>query len=171
MYLEEINKHYPNCPPISWLLRESFKSTWFRIHSLPESKRYPESDEEYEILLKRHNDLASNILGEGSDVLLFWYGDNMSGGIVGDKVSDYNSDDIETTIYAKEIIWNKQQFNNYIKCVANEECTSSVFYSKNSGNIYAPYDGGADALIRTPSQLKELKEKYTKWFSNEPSGM
>ena len=170
MHLEKIRKSYPKCIPISWLLREANKEIWFRIHSLPESKRYPETPEEFEILLKRHNELASDVLGK-EEILLFWYGANVSGGISGEHVISYNSDDIETDIYSKAIKWKPQKYNNYIKCVATEECSSSIFYAQSSGNIYAPYDGGADVLIQSPDKRKALKQKYKKWFSTQQSGM
>ena len=171
MHLEEIRKTYPKSIPISWLLRESNKKSWFRIHSLPESKRYPETSEEYKILLKRHNELASDVLGEEQRVFLFWYGDKVSGAFLGEYVISYNSDDVETDIYSTEIKWKSQRYDSYIKCVAIEKCSSSIFYSQSSGDIYAPYDGGADVFIQSPTKRKFLKRKYKKWFSFHSSGM
>ena len=42
--------------PVSFLMREAHPECWFRIHSLPEGKRYPESDAEWETLLARHRE-------------------------------------------------------------------------------------------------------------------
>ena len=57
---------YGEFPPVTYRLRyEFFDSRWVRFHSLPESKRYPESDTEMEIVLERANILADRVLGIG----------------------------------------------------------------------------------------------------------
>ena len=38
---------YPDCPPVGFRLRAAYQARWFRIHSLPASKRYAESEIEY----------------------------------------------------------------------------------------------------------------------------
>lgn len=52
-------------PPVGHMLRNNFSNQWFRIHSLPESKRYPDSEEETTLLLDRHVKVANEVLGEG----------------------------------------------------------------------------------------------------------
>ena len=61
---------YNLTPPISYHLRYAFPERWFRIHSLPESKRYPENDSEWGILLNRQNSLIGDLLGKDSDILV-----------------------------------------------------------------------------------------------------
>jgi hypothetical protein len=34
------NNHYPEAPPVGFLLRQVYSDRWLRIHSLPGSKRY-----------------------------------------------------------------------------------------------------------------------------------
>ncbi len=43
---------------------------WLRIHSLPESKRYAESDFEYNIILNRQNQLINDLIGEGTELFI-----------------------------------------------------------------------------------------------------
>lgn len=59
------NGYYPNCPPLGYLMRAAGARHWLRFHSLPESKRYAETDEERNILLFRQNALADEVLGAG----------------------------------------------------------------------------------------------------------
>lgn len=65
---------YPACPPIGFLLREKYKDRWFRIHSLPGSKRYPENDDEMREVLHRHNAILDALLPPGSDFALLTTG-------------------------------------------------------------------------------------------------
>ncbi|WP_049064765.1 DUF3885 domain-containing protein, partial [Acinetobacter baumannii] len=51
---------YPNKLPISHCFRQYFSQFWFRIHSLPESKRYADTPAEYELLLNRHNQIIDD---------------------------------------------------------------------------------------------------------------
>lgn len=47
----------------SHYLVQYFTQFWFRIHSLPESKRYADTTEEYELLLNRHNEIITDCFG------------------------------------------------------------------------------------------------------------
>ena len=58
-------------PPLGYRLRLSYPDRWIRIYSLPEGKRYAETDEEREILLERQNAVASFVLGGGAACLVF----------------------------------------------------------------------------------------------------
>lgn len=44
--------------PAGFLCREALSDRWLRIHSLPESKRYPADPSEMAELLSRHNRVA-----------------------------------------------------------------------------------------------------------------
>src|ERR671925_44815 len=67
-------ENYPKSLPIGYQLREAYRDQWFRIHSLPDSKRYPETDSEYQVVLRRHNTLLSDLLGDGCDYILLTTG-------------------------------------------------------------------------------------------------
>ncbi len=74
MTKEEFNKFrslaYPNTPPISHRFKDDYNDRWFRIHSLPNSKRYPDTENERNILLMRQNDIITELLGSKAKVLL-----------------------------------------------------------------------------------------------------
>ncbi|MGW6733237.1 DUF3885 domain-containing protein [Streptomyces sp. NPDC055013] len=48
-------RQFPKGPPIAHELRAAYSDRWVRFHSLPDSKRYPESEDEYAIVLHRYN--------------------------------------------------------------------------------------------------------------------
>ncbi len=62
---------YGAAMPISHILREEIPDRWMRIHSLPESKRYADTSGEYSLLLSRHNEVATEVLGSQSQCVLF----------------------------------------------------------------------------------------------------
>lgn len=61
---------FPDALPLAHLLKHQCTDCWFRIHSLPESKRYAENSEEYEMILSRQNEVATDILGENTKVYI-----------------------------------------------------------------------------------------------------
>jgi hypothetical protein len=61
---------YPKTIPISHLFKHDYSDRWFRIHSLPESKRYADNDEEWRFLLSRQNSIITDILGDNSKILI-----------------------------------------------------------------------------------------------------
>ena len=54
---------FPDTLPISHLFKFDYKDRWFRIHSLPKSKRYADNENEWEILLSRQNQIINDLLG------------------------------------------------------------------------------------------------------------
>jgi hypothetical protein len=55
------NSKFPDCPPVGHLLRDAYSDRWFRIHTLPEAKRYPQIEAEYAEVLRRHNALLADL--------------------------------------------------------------------------------------------------------------
>ncbi|MGW1495223.1 DUF3885 domain-containing protein [Streptomyces sp. NPDC002402] len=59
----------PSGPPIAHTFRSTYCDQWVRFHSLPESKRYPESEDEYAIVLDRYNTILDELFA-GTDVFV-----------------------------------------------------------------------------------------------------
>ena len=49
-FIDYWNKEYPKSLPINHELKWIYPDKWFRIHSLPLSKRYAESSDEYSFI-------------------------------------------------------------------------------------------------------------------------
>jgi len=64
------NKHYPESVPLGHHIREDYSERWFRIHCLPESKRYADNNDEWKILLYRQNVLITDLLGTNTEFYL-----------------------------------------------------------------------------------------------------
>lgn len=157
---------------LGWKLREQKSEIWFRIHSLPESKRYPGNEEEKNLVLSRHNELAEDVLGKEGEVFLYWHWVESFNGIAGTKTMKYEDEDIETTLYSAEVgKWVPEKFNEIILAVANDELSQIIFLNKDTGSVYAPYDGGADIYIFDQAIKERLKLKYAKWAPARADGL
>lgn len=59
MQSDELNKfwtdEFGDNLPVASELKWKFEQRWFRIHTLPDSKRYPDNESEYDEILRRHN--------------------------------------------------------------------------------------------------------------------
>lgn len=53
-------QQWPGCPPLADTLKHAYRDRWLRFHSLPESKRYPDHDAEYKIVLHAVADDATS---------------------------------------------------------------------------------------------------------------
>lgn len=45
----------PGCPPVAHEFKETYRDCWVRFRGLPGSKRYPDSEDEYEMVLGRYD--------------------------------------------------------------------------------------------------------------------
>ncbi|HSD05776.1 DUF3885 domain-containing protein [Flavobacterium sp.] len=183
---------YPDTIPISYLFKNDYTQKWFRIHSLPESKRYPESENEWEILLGRQNQIITDLFGENEKILLvtgeYNWGERAT--FITDEeevfkpykflrldnidMFEYNSDDYDKgEIYRPafaEIIWNLNHYNNLLREIAINN-VSAFFVSIVKNIIVVPYDGGIDFIFKDSETRDFYKEKYKDWLSEREDGL
>lgn len=184
--------NYPATIPLSYCFRHDYADRWFRIHSLPESKRYAENDEDWSILLTRQNNIIKDLLGDSSllyavtgeydfdgsnetpmfhsyeifDDLKF----NKLGTIDLHKISP-NEYDNGTTFrpFVAELNWKENKYNDILKSIANGE-TRIFFISVGKKCLIAPYDGGVDFVLETSKIKDAYKTKYKDWLSEREDG-
>jgi hypothetical protein len=180
---------YPKTVPLSWRLKEDYRKQWFRVHSLPKSKRYAHNKYEWKILLNRQNDLITDLLGEGSDFYIVtgrWMNDNDISENKDDLVHyrEWNFTELEPinmfVRYPKEydeeddslfyipaltnkLIWNKGRFDELLRAIANDE-TSAIFVGVEQHCLIAPYDGGIDCIVANENLVDFYKNKYSDWL-------
>ena len=170
----ENNRSYP----VPFIMREQ-ADWWFRIHSLPDSKRYPETNEEWEILLLRHREISNSILLNGSVCRLTYA--QFSGFDFPKaelphlkwqfykKIGD-NEDSLDTWI-SDETIWDFQISEAWIRKRSNDELGMIGFHSTESNSIYFPYNGGADIFSLNETLLSNIQKRFSKWRSPLESGL
>ena len=66
--------NFSNCPPVSYLFKDRLNERWFRIHNLPQSKRYAENEKEMQKILRRQKILFNDVMREEENCFLVCLG-------------------------------------------------------------------------------------------------
>jgi GTPase SAR1 family protein len=185
---------YPDTVPISHFFKDDYSDRWFRIHSLPKSKRYADNENEWKILLARQNEIITDLFGVDTSIFLvtgdydlkdeeeishltdkeevfkdysFTRLDNIDLYKLG---SDYYS---ERQIYRPafaETVWKLDLHEKLLREIANDNIRG-FFVSFDKDVIVAPYDGGVDFVLKDNSTKDFYKNKYKQWLSGLESGL
>jgi len=183
-------RHFGDVPPLGFVLRDEFPDRWLRIHSLPASQRYASNEREYGEILRRHNEVASHILSDGSECGLIVSAPCEEPDL--DRVREYAPDlpvlnaigqlpehlwDDDDGIFAcpmclfgAEIEWSPSAYDGFIRAIADDRIEGLVF-SFDTGRVYAPYDGGADLFFRDTNDRDDAKGRFRAWLSTHPAGL
>ncbi len=172
-------------PPLGYLCREAFPDRWIRIHSLPESKRYPESEAEMAEVCRRHNEIATNVFGLNGECILvigryayppgvvdvFAYADIPPSLKLDPSMPSWIDDESRGEFYVRRTTWAPGKFDRLLRDVADEEEVNVLFFSPTRSSIYSPYDGGADLILPNADMVTAAKEKWSSWLSALDSGL
>jgi hypothetical protein len=161
-------KNYPETLPINYFFKHRLKSRWLRIHSLPESKRYAENEEEQAVLLHRQNTLIADLVGQNSvinvvvnfieiDNFLFQKFDLTNIGVFKDS-------DNETVFQAFifETKWTTGSLNSMLIEIADDNLRAFII---GDDCLIAPYDGGVDIILKDTATRDFYQSKYKLWLS------
>ncbi|WAC47925.1 hypothetical protein OVA03_14645 [Asticcacaulis sp. SL142] len=188
-------KFHPDSLPMGHLVRESENDNWLRFHSLPESKRYADTEAEMAIILERQNIIASEVLGSRA----CWIASSLH--ILEDDAKDdehwvpetrrrnhnnlcekyqmshsfYFRDpdpdvEIDNDLFTALTAWQAREFDEVLRDIAGDMLTDTLWMSADTGAIFAPYDGGVDLILPDVSEIARLRTKYSDWLSSHPSG-
>jgi hypothetical protein len=184
---------YPETIPISYQFKHDYSDRWFRIHSLPESKRYADSDDEWKILLNRQNSIITDILGDNSKILIVTGEYHHDGYIELNSLEDINSikqfsfthlDNIDLHKSSPEeydqgqtykpqfceSVWKKGNWDNVLRDIAQDN-VRVFFMSVDNDIVVAPYDGGVDFILKDKETRDNYKNKYRDWLSDRDDGL
>ncbi|MGB5888200.1 MAG: hypothetical protein WBG77_16035 [Acinetobacter venetianus] len=189
------DQFYPNKLPFSHLLKHYFPQYWFRIHSLPESKRYANTPEEYELLLNRHNEIITDCFGENTSIFIvsghyFSQSSNdeyyepvfvlppyLVHAEKGINLKQVNPEDFYEEgedyffrPYSIETTWQPNTHDELLKKIADDEVRAFML-SFEQNIIVAPYDGGIDFIIFDDVKRQALRDKYKDWLSPREDGL
>ena len=182
-------KEYPESFPINHELKWMYPDRWFRIHSLPESKRYADSADEYEIILDRQNQLINDLIGEEPEVAISFglYSNDITNNSY-KELTDFGEflkvltidlhkerpeeyeDEMYFDIYVKTEKWKNGNRNEILKAIADDKIRA-MFISSADKCVIAPYDGGVDVIVNSTENRDRLKAKYKDWLSEREDGM
>lgn len=173
-------EHFGSTEPIGHQLRKALPERWFRIHSLPDSQRYPETDEDWEILIARHREISEHLIPPGSKCCLL-----VPGCCVVDPcfknlellpapgLPRYQADpetEPEGPYFTATLTWNFHAFEAALREVAMWRTFATVV-AMDTATIYAPYDGGADFILPDTMQRDAARGKFRRYLSKLASGL
>ncbi|ENV79159.1 hypothetical protein N7574_07260 [Acinetobacter ursingii] len=184
---------FPNKVPISQYLVQYFTKSWFRIHSLPESKRYADTTEEYELLLNRHNEIITDCFGENTSIFIvsghyfslsnmnqaydpifnLQYKFHLEKEINLTQTNPEDYDDEEDLFFRPcsiEVNWQPNIHNDLLTRIADDK-VKAFMISFEQNIIVAPYDGGIDFIIFEDMKRNALRDKYKNWLSPRADGL
>lgn len=183
--------HFPELAPAGLAFQESLRTRWLRIHSLPGSKRYADSPEERAELLQRHRRVADVVLGASSACALLVAGFSDAPGPADeptlarlpqlaftqalvdhpDWLQHPRSDAASLNASVALVAWEFERFEAFILAVADDHVDVATFLSFDTGQIYAPYDGGADLIFVSEAERDARARDWSTWLSSNPTGL
>ena len=188
-----LTQYYPDIVPISYLFKHDYSDRWFRIHSLPDSKRYADKEIEWSILLSRQNEIITDLLGVDEPIFIITGDYNLGTSktsYITDEEEVYKSyvfvrlDDIdlkkidpeqydEQDVYRPAFAttaWRPNSHDNLLREIANDNIRA-FFVSFDKKVIVAPYDGGVDFVLNDSDSKDYYKGKYKQWLSGREDGL
>jgi hypothetical protein len=177
---------WPESLPIAHELKETFEDEWVRFHGLPGSKRYPETDAEYAIVLDRHNTLLADLCAaHGTTELIVLAADVAStpaptdavaalgdGAFIGSVPWHYADPCLLFAhLYAGRRAFAPGALDEMLRAVADGDLAGVIIAPADLVWLYHPYDGGADVIAATVPARDDLAKRYADWRSAHPSGL
>ena len=183
------NNKFPETPPVSNRFRDIYADRWIRIHSLPESKRYADTDQELKEVLRRYDCVLTDLVGGGNEVLIIFCSydadkDRSSCRSIREinfslfesiRKQSFDPDDedegLELQCFYALDLFESHKFDEVFTCVANNVIRNVFLVAIQSGRIFAPYDGGADIIVENRGSHDEYRERFREWLSARPDGL
>ncbi len=159
-----------------------------RLHSLPESKRYADTEEEYTILLGRQHALLADLYAppELRVITCEWSDDPSPHGrqadlehvVPGDYWRTVLEDETEepefriyTHLYAGLLPNLTTALNPLLCMVADFDTAGVIVAPADLGWLVHPYDGGIDVIAPTQADRDALRERHPDWLSQHLGGL
>lgn len=185
--LRRWDERWPACPPIAGALKMAYPDRWVRFHSLPESKRYADSTDEYAIVLNRYNTVLDGLFG-GKDIYVITADGSETSSVSGRShtgahlhpgarywtsvLEDPDPDALwYWHLYVSEIPWERGCLDELLHAAADEVTVGLLIADTALQRLHHPYDGGADVILATTDERDRLRSRHAEWLSSEPSGL
>lgn len=192
MQSDELNRfwtrEFGDSLPIADELKMKFDQRWFRIHTLPDSKRYADNAYENDEIIRRHNQILEDLFDSKENLILVScsYSEkseptkNPSLKAIGLQENFWrtvNLNELENSevyflhLFVDKKRWKVGVLDAMLRLIANDEVDGSMAISIERRFVYHPYDGGADLILKDVDTRDYYKAKYNSWLSTHPDGL
>jgi hypothetical protein len=178
------------CPhaPIAHDLRGLMRDRWVRFHSLPGSKRYPETEAEMQIVLSRANSVVAELCQSLTNVLVVtgFHAEPKSSPVLSEEqLLVHGAPKFWTEVYEepREVdswpmhLWTSwEQFqpgslDRLFRLTAEDQLYGVLVIVPDTQAIVHPYDGGIDVFPRSRSERDRFRHKFRDWLSARDDGL
>jgi hypothetical protein len=179
---------WPGCSKLPYELR-GVEDRWVRFHALPGSKRYPDTETEYEIILARHNTVLTELVtGSALLVVTAGYSDRPEpeepcrspetvavhpDGTYWTTVCMNDDPGFESWmhLYVSQTAWSVGCLDPLLRHVADDVIANVLVADLRLRWLYHPYDGGMDVLLPSTAERDALRDRHRDWLSAHPTGL
>ncbi len=175
--------HYGAMPPLAHLLRQAGVGGWLRVHTLPNAKRYAETEAEAAQIFHRASEVGDAVIGQEARCQLIvaqagrarqaaaYQAVRKAFGLLPTgRFNDPDDEDLVWSIYTAEFHWSAGTFAPLLHAIAADQ-VAQVLWVGESGSVFAPYDGGVDVFIRPTSGAELFKARFADWISPRSDGL
>lgn len=174
--------------PTKWALRGN-PNRWVRFHSLPEAKRYADTDAEYEEVLQRADEILQATFGERADVLVISTQYLSPGELKADnwkvhrrvmptaerwmrlptevEVDEDEVFETDAELWCNWHTYSRRSLDALIRVVADFELASVIVLCPERKSAVAPDDGGIDVVLATVDDREVLAERFAEWLPSD----
>ncbi|GAA1708426.1 hypothetical protein GCM10009734_09140 [Nonomuraea bangladeshensis] len=158
-----------------------------RFHSLPNSKRYAETEAEYSTLLHRYNTVLTDMFA-GQEVYVTTVTYVMDEGFTDPAPFDAHAlnpgsrpwtrvrenDDLDPGctmhVHVGRQQWEPGIVDPLLRAVADDLCNGVIIMDTDLRRAYHPYDGGADVIMANADERDRLKAAHADWLPRNQHG-
>ncbi len=183
VYDDMWSQAFGDLPLVASELRILLPDRWVRFHSLPESKRYADTEAEYAEILRRQNKLVDEFLcgKPGWMVTTHTPPDNLTELTAllqaepTQLTRKYRPASFEPNVPAMSmhgwaLNWRPGLLNAWFRRIADDERFNTLILDSEFMRLIAPYDGGMDLIVATQDERDQVRQRHIDWLSAHPTG-
>ncbi|BDD80800.1 hypothetical protein TPB0596_05630 [Tsukamurella pulmonis] len=170
-------------PPYAHWLPSYHYERWLRLHSLPESKQYPDTEAEYEVLLDRYFAEIDELHGDDEWLWVVTFSSSFTRRpvrrraalvdlmprprlwrtIIEEDCEEDEEDLIWTHLYLNQVHRDADELRQLLRLVADAGVPVIVTGSDVTW-ADCPYDGGADLILPTVAERDRIADRFKQWL-------
>ncbi|MFI5732048.1 hypothetical protein ACIA49_18130 [Kribbella sp. NPDC051587] len=172
---------WPGAAPDGYM---SAEDRWVRFHSLPESKRYADSEAEYGEILRRHYAVLDALSGGTAyeqlvvigvdygpnDLVTGWTRRYLPGAWPWQCRLDADDPDRGPSYFWVKSEPSQPELDTLLRAVADDYAQIIVIPTDASW-VFKPYDGGADIYAADRIDRDALRDRFADWLSKRADGL